>query len=91
MKMTLLFVGKTTDKNLQTLVEDYLSRVNHYVGCEVKVIPELRNVRSLTQEQQKEREADLILQQLMPQDYLVLLDERGREYRRLAGASVRLG
>jgi len=47
----------------------------------VSVIPELKNTKSLTEAQQKEREGELILRQIQPQDYLVLLDEHGKEMR----------
>lgn len=81
MKTTLLLVGKTTSKPLSQLVDDYVERVGHFAPFSVEVIPELRKARSLTVEQQKELESDEILNRLKASDFVVLLDERGREFR----------
>lgn len=81
MKITLLLVGKTTNKHLDALIEDYRQRIAHYLPFEMTVIPELKTAKSLSIEQQKEKEGELILQQLKPGDNLILLDERGDEYR----------
>ena len=81
MKITLIVVGKTIEKHYVTGIEDYMSRIQHYIGFEMQVIPELKNCKSLSEEQQKEKEADLILRQFQPGDHIVLLDEHGREYR----------
>ena len=55
-------------------------RLAHYVPFEIAVIPELRNTKSLSTDQQKEREADFILKSFLPGDYIVLLDEHGKEF-----------
>lgn len=81
MKILLLVVGKTTDKHLDALIQDYVGRVKHYMPFEMEVIPELKNAKALTFEQQKEREGELIKAALRDGDYLVLLDEGGREFR----------
>lgn len=81
MKAVLLVVGKTVEKHYITAIEDYLGRIQHYLSFQLEVIPELKNTKSLSQEQQKEKEADLILKALQPGDVLVLLDEHGREFR----------
>ena len=81
MKTTLLLVGKTTSKPLDTLISDYTDRVGHFTSFNVDVIPELKNARSLTFEQQKELEAREILARLKPSDMVVLLDEHGRQFR----------
>ena len=64
-------------------LELYSSRLRHYVPFTVTEIPELKKVSALTQAQIKEKEGELILKQLTPQDILVLLDEHGHEYRSL--------
>jgi len=79
MKVTFLVVGKTTDKRLASLVEEYAERVKHYVPFEMEVVPDLKNTKSLTAGQQKEREGELLLKQLHEGDFVVLLDEGGRE------------
>lgn len=81
MKITLLVVGKTTDKLMGQLIDGYAERVGHYLPFEVRVVPELRNTRALSEAQQKEREGELILRELSPGDHVALLDEGGREFR----------
>ena len=80
MKTELILIGKTTDKHLQAGIDDYVGRIGHYLPFSVTIIPELKNTKSLSEEQQKERECELIIKQLQPSDYLVLLDEHGKEY-----------
>ena len=81
MKTTLILVGKTTDKHFQAGIDDYISRIAHYMPFETLTIPELKNTKNLTEEQQKTAEGELILKQLQPSDTVVLLDEHGREMR----------
>ena len=81
MRTTLLLTGKTTDKHIVALMDDYIGRIGHYMPFTVTVIPELKNTKNLTEAQQKEREGELILKQIQPQDYVVLLDEHGKEMR----------
>lgn len=81
MKTTLLLVGKTVDKHLMALMEDYVERTKHYLSFEVEVIPDLKNNKNLSEEQQKEKEGELILKALQPGDHVVLLDEGGKEMR----------
>ncbi|MDR0371335.1 MAG: 23S rRNA (pseudouridine(1915)-N(3))-methyltransferase RlmH [Prevotellaceae bacterium] len=80
MKIKFLLVGKTSDKSLDKLIDDYMKRLTHYVGFEMIVVPELKDVKNRSVEEQKEREADLILKQLNSGDDVVLLDEKGKEY-----------
>ena len=80
MKTTLILVGKTTNKHLATVIDDYVGRIGHYMPFSVVVVPELKNTKALSEEQQKEREGELILQKIKPTDTLVLLDERGSEF-----------
>ena len=75
MKVMFLVVGKTVDKRLVSLVDEYAERVKHYVPFTMEVIPDLKNTKALSFEQQKEREGELILKALKPDDYVVLLDE----------------
>lgn len=79
MKTQLILVGKTTNKHLATVIDDYVGRIGHYMPFSVVVVPELKNTKALSEEQQKEREGELILQKIKPTDTLVLLDERGSE------------
>lgn len=81
MNTMLIVVGKTTDKHFIASIQDYAERIIHYMPFDIKVIPELKNTKSLTKEQQKMMEGEQILKQLQPSDTVVLLDERGKEMR----------
>ena len=81
MKTKLIVVGKTNDKNIIKGIEDYVSHIKHYMPFEIQVIPELKNTKSLSIDNQKEMEADQILKNISSADTLVLLDEHGTEYR----------
>jgi 23S rRNA (pseudouridine1915-N3)-methyltransferase len=79
MKITLLIVGKTEDAYLKEGIDKYLKRLKHYTKIDIVEIAELKNTKALTQEQQKAREAELILKKLSPLDHVILLDEKGME------------
>lgn len=81
MKTILLVVGKTTDSHIVQLIDEYTSRINHYMPFSIEVIPELKGVKNLSTDQQKEREAELLQKVLQPGDHIVLLDEHGKERR----------
>ena len=81
MKTLLILVGKTTDRHFQAAISDYVGRIGHYMPFELVTIPELKATRSLTEEQQKTAEGDLIIKLLQPTDTVVLLDEHGSELR----------
>src|ERR1700744_2411538 len=77
MKITLLLIGKTEDAYLREGISKYLNRLRHYIRIDFIEIPELKNTKALTQEQQKTKEAELILKKLLPADHVILLDEKG--------------
>ena len=87
MKTELLLVGKTVNKHFIAGINDYVERTNHYMPFNITIIPELKNTKALTEEQQKEREGDLILQKLQSSDTVVLLDEHGKELRSIEFAN----
>ncbi len=80
MKTLLIAIGKTDNKYLTQAVDDYLNRANHYAPIELKIIPDIKDVKNLTQEQQKEREGQQIIRCLQPGDHVILLDEGGKEF-----------
>ena len=82
MRITLVTVGRTDIPWVREGLEMYVSRLEHYVPFTLKEIPELKGVSALSQDQIRQREGEGILKLLKPSDELVLLDERGREYRR---------
>ena len=87
MKFTLLVVGKTVEKHYITAINDYTERVKHYIPFDIEVIPELKNTKNLSTDQQKEKEGELILKALQPGDVPVLLDEHGKEFRSIEFAA----
>ena len=80
MKILLLVIGKTDEDYLVTGIKKYVGRLGHYVSFEMKEIPDIRNRKTLSEEQQKKAESFLLLSQLQPSDQVVLLDERGKSY-----------
>ena len=87
MKTELIVVGKTVNKHFTVLIDDYRERIGHYMPFSITVIPELKNTKSLSEEQQKAAEGELILKLLQPSDTVVLLDEHGHEPRSIELAS----
>ncbi|GGH26398.1 23S rRNA (pseudouridine(1915)-N(3))-methyltransferase RlmH [Sphingobacterium alkalisoli] len=81
MKITLLCVGKTDDKYIQEGIDKYLKRLKHYISFQIVIIPDIKNVKNLSEVQQKEKEAELFFKTINPQDFVVLLDEFGKELR----------
>lgn len=83
MKIKLIMIGKTTGNLYSNAIEDYKNRLKHYNNFSIHVIPGLKNTKNMSQEQQKQLEGELILKELTTQDVVILLDERGKEYRSL--------
>ena len=83
MKTTLLVVGRTVKSHYITAINDYIQRTKRFISFDMEVIPELKNTKSLSTDQQKEKEGELICKTLQPGDFIVLLDEHGKEMRSL--------
>ena len=79
MKTELIMVGKTVDKLYTKGIGDYQERIGHYMPFNITVIPALKNTKSLSEDQQKLAEGELILRLIQPSDTVVLLDEHGAE------------
>lgn len=80
MKIVLLVVGKTVEAWLKSGIDDYVSRLGHFVPFEMQVIPELKNTKSMDVTTQKQKEGEQILKSLVPGDYIVLLDDKGTHF-----------
>ncbi len=80
MKVVFVAIGKTDASYFTEAINEYKNRLIHYIPFEMNVIPDIKNVKNLSETQQKEKEGELILKALQPGDYLVLLDERGKEF-----------
>lgn len=80
MNIKLLCIGKTDNKQLQQLIDEYSKRLNFYIKFSIEIIPDIKNVKNLSEIQQKEKEGEMILKKISTQDHLVLLDENGKEF-----------
>ena len=81
MKTILILVGKTQSKIFKVGIDDYVSRIEHYMPFSITTISELKNTKSLSEDQQKQKEGELILKEIQPSDTVVLLDEHGADFR----------
>ncbi|WP_394971458.1 23S rRNA (pseudouridine(1915)-N(3))-methyltransferase RlmH [uncultured Croceitalea sp.] len=80
MTIQLIAIGKTDSRELETLVLNYIKRLEHYIKFELELIPDIKNSKNLSEEQQKQKEGELILKKLSTSDILVLLDEKGKQF-----------
>jgi 23S rRNA (pseudouridine1915-N3)-methyltransferase len=80
MNIKLITIGKTDNKNLQSLIDEYTKRLGYYVKFDLEIIPDIKNVKNLSEAQQKEKEGELILSKITPTDHLILLDENGKTF-----------
>jgi 23S rRNA (pseudouridine1915-N3)-methyltransferase len=80
MNIKLIAIGKTDNKQLQTLIDDYQKRLSFYVKFDLDIIADIKNVKNLSELQQKEKEGELILSKVTPTDQLILLDENGKNF-----------
>lgn len=80
MTIKLLAIGKTDNKQLHSLIEDYTKRLDHYVKFQLEIIPDIKKVKHLNEIQQKQKEGELIANKLKPSDIMILLDENGKQY-----------
>ncbi len=79
MTIKLIAIGKTDAENLQTLIDDYIKRLGFYIKFSIEIIPDIKNAKNLSEDQQKQKEGELILSKLHATDVLVLLDENGKQ------------
>ncbi len=81
MKISLICIGKTDDSYLIEGIDSFQKRLKFYINFKMIVIPDIKNSKNLSKEQQKTKEAEQILKNIVNGDYVILLDERGKEYR----------
>ena len=86
MNIKLIAIGKTDSAALQQLIITYEKRLVRYINFELQLLPDIKNSKSLTEELQKIKEGELILSNVESSHYLILLDERGKEYTSVAFA-----
>lgn len=80
MNIKLLAIGKTDNKSLQSLIDEYTKRLSFYIKFDLEIIPDIKNVKNLSESQQKQKEGELILAKLSATDHLILLDENGKSF-----------
>lgn len=80
MNIKLIAVGKTDNPALQQLISTYEKRLSYYINFELQLLPDIKNSKSVSENQQKIKEGELILSNVEPSHHLILLDERGKEY-----------
>ncbi len=81
MKLALLQTGKTTDKNISAVADLYSGRIKKYTSFEIITLPDIKNTKSMSVQEQKLKEGKRILQSVSMDDYIILLDEKGKELR----------
>jgi 23S rRNA (pseudouridine1915-N3)-methyltransferase len=84
MNIKLLAIGKTDNKALQSLIDEYTKRLSFYIKFDLEIIPDIKNVKNLSEAQQKEKEGELILSKISATDQLILLDENGSTFSSVA-------
>ncbi|MDB5284706.1 MAG: large subunit ribosome methyltransferase, RlmH/YbeA-like protein [Bacteroidota bacterium] len=77
MKITLLLIGKTSKAEIKAVCDDYRKRINHYVKMEEVIIESA--AKNADPRKVAEKEGELILKKLSNSDYVILLDDKGRE------------
>ena len=80
MEIQLIAIGKTDQKELISLIDDYSKRLSHYIKFKFEIIPDIKNAKSLSVDLQKEKEGKLILSKIKPSSFVVLLDEKGKHF-----------
>ncbi|WP_282787674.1 23S rRNA (pseudouridine(1915)-N(3))-methyltransferase RlmH [Flavobacterium croceum] len=80
MNIKLLAIGKTDNKCLQELIDDYKKRLSHYIKFDFEIIADIKNAKNLSELQQKEKEGELILSKIINTDFVILLDENGKSF-----------
>ncbi|WP_298497870.1 23S rRNA (pseudouridine(1915)-N(3))-methyltransferase RlmH [uncultured Algibacter sp.] len=87
MTIRLIAIGKTDNKLLKQLIEDYIKRLDFYIKFSLDIIPDIKNSKNLSESQQKQKEGELILNKINTTDALILLDENGKQYDSIAFSS----
>ncbi len=80
MNIKLISIGKTDQKELAILIEEYQKRVSFYIKFENLIHNDLKNRKVLSIGQQKTAEGELLLKSFQEADFVVLLDEKGKEF-----------
>ena len=80
MTIKLLAIGKTDNKQLESLIQEYTKRLGFYIKFSLEIIPDIKKVKNLSEAEQKQKEGEFILNKLSATDVLILLDENGKQH-----------
>lgn len=80
MKLLLWTIGKGNERYVKEGIEDYTQRISKYFPVEWNIIPVPKNAGMISEMDLRKREAEMILNWLKPDDYLVALDEKGKNF-----------
>jgi len=80
MKIKLIQIGKTEEKYLREGISIYEKRLKHYTLFQVEEIPNLKNAKNMSRDEQKKKEGEIILKKINSSDFVVLMDEVGEEF-----------
>ena len=80
MTIKLITIGKTDNKQLTSLIDDYIKRLGYYIKFSLDIIPDIKNSKNLSEVQQKQKEGELILKKISTTETLILLDENGKQF-----------
>lgn len=80
MRISLVCIGKTDDKEITSLIKYYLTRLPKHWNFEITEIPDIKNAKNLTPDLLKKEEGKMFLSQMDKNDWVILLDEKGKQY-----------
>ena len=80
MNIRLLAIGKTDNTSLRELITTYQKRLGFYVNFSLEIIPDIKKVKNLSEQQQKQKEGELLLSKIKVMDKVIVLDESGKQY-----------
>jgi len=80
MKLTIIFTGKTKIPYIEEGIKDYYKRLGHYIKTEIKIIPDIKNTKSMNETEIQKKEGELILSKIPKSSLLFLMDEKGKQF-----------
>ncbi len=80
MRINLICIGKTDDKEISGLIKYYQNRLPKHWNFEITEIPDVKNAKNLSPELLKKEEGKLFLNLTENSDHIILLDEKGKQF-----------
>ena len=87
MKVTLITVGKTNNLNFKNAISDYQKRLKFYLSFEIEELPDIKNTKNMTEDEQKQKEGEMLLKSFQNGDEVILLDDKGEEHTSMSFSS----